>query len=97
MLDREAYRDDRILTLFERHGTLTLWGIAAVLHRSKNRRATREELAATRQALHRLVARGLLVTVGPSHRWTYRAPQEAASERSAGTASPTEASHQDSR
>ena len=96
MLDREAYRDDRILTLVDRHGTLTLWGIAAMLHRSKNRRATSEELAATRLALQRLVARGMLVTVGPSCRCTYRAPQEAASERSGGTAS-RGASHPDSR
>jgi hypothetical protein len=82
MRDREACRDDRILALFDRHGTLTLWGVAAILHRSTNRQATREELAATRKALNQLVARGLLVKVGPSDRWTFRAPPEPAGEHS---------------
>jgi hypothetical protein len=83
MRDREACRDDRILALFNKHGTLTLWGVAAILHRSKNRRATYGELTATRTALNRLVARGLLETVGPSYRWTFRASQGAADVRSA--------------
>jgi hypothetical protein len=96
MRDPETGRDDRILALFEKHGTLTLWGIAAILHHSTNRRATRNELAATRKALDRLVARGLLVTVGSPLRQTFRTPQEATSERSTLVASP-QASDADSR
>ena len=98
MLDGEAYQDDRILALFEKHGTLTLWGVAAVLYQDQvtNRRATRKELTATRRALDRLVARGLLVTVGSPLRRTFRAPQETASERSTLVASP-QASDADSR
>ena len=88
MLDGEAYQDDRILVLFEKHGTLTLWGVAGILCGRESRRATRNELAATRKALDRLVARGLLVTVGSPLRRTFRAPQETASERSALAASP---------
>ena len=89
-------QDAEILALFDRHGTLTLWGIAAILHHSTNRRATRNELSATRKALDRLVAQGLLVTVGSPLRRTFRAPQEAAGERSALAASP-QASDADSR
>jgi hypothetical protein len=83
MRDHDADQDTQILALFDRHGTLTLWGIAAMLHHSKNRRATRQELAATQQALNRLVARGLLVTVGPPRRRTFRVAPGLAGEYSA--------------
>ena len=96
MIDREAHQDDTILALFDRHGTLTLWGVAGILCGRESRRATREELAATRKALDRLVARGLLVTVGSPLRRTFRAPQEVADERSALAAS-RQASNPDSR
>ena len=96
MLDREACQDDTILALFEKHGTLTLWGVAGILCGRESRRATREELSAIRKALDRLVARGLLVTVGSPLRRTYRAPQEAAGERSSLAAS-LQASDPDSR
>jgi hypothetical protein len=65
--------DERILALFERHGTLTLWGVAAMLYGSTNYRATREEVAAARKVLDRLVINGSLVMVGPACRMTFRA------------------------
>jgi hypothetical protein len=71
--------DAQILALFERHGTLTLWGVAAMLHGSTNYRATRAELAATRKALDRLVADGSLVTIGLPRRRTFHAALGASS------------------